>query len=268
MPHGESWFSLLFRGTSLWEIVANVVASLNTMLWGRPDSLLAHEQGFVAHVFGALFVLAVIASAAVVTFEGIRHTEAAVIPEDKLTIRTFFEIFVGTCLSMMTDIMGAKAARSFLPLIGTCAVFILVSNVLGLVPGFAPPTDNLNTTFAMALVIFLATHIYGMRENGFNHVKHLFGPIIAWYALPLMLLMFVIEVISHLARPLSLAIRLMANMVADHLVVGAFLSIIPFLLPVPVMVLGSLVVVVQTLVFCVLSTVYIGLAIQHDEHGH
>lgn len=265
MPHGESWFTLMFRGTFLWDNVVALVTVFNQMMTGEPDSILANETGHVGHVFGALFILGLMALFAFVSFQKVKETQAALIPDEKLTIRTFVELLVGASYSLMADIMGPKAARFFLPLIGTAAFFILFSNAIGLVPGFTPPTDNLNTTLALALVMFVATHVYGIKENGFNHVKHLFGPIIKWYALPLMLLMFVIEVISHLARPLSLSIRLMANMVADHLVVGAFLSIIAFVLPVPVMVLGTLVVLVQTLVFCVLSTVYIGLAIQHEE---
>lgn len=268
MPHGESWFTLAFRGTFLWENVVNLVTAINAMLFGAPDSLLADETGFVGHVFGALFILILLAIVAFVANAGVKDTKAAIVPEERLTIRTFVELFAGAAYSMMSDIMGPKQARFFLPLIGTCAFFILFSNFLGLVPGFTPPTDNLNTTLAMALVIFVATHYYGIKENGFGHIKHLFGPIIAWYALPLMLLMFAIEVISHLARPLSLSIRLMANMVADHLVVGAFITVFAFLVPVPVMLLGTLVVIVQTLVFCILSTVYIGLAVQHDEGHH
>lgn len=268
MPHGESWFTLAFRGTALWENVVHLVMVINQMLTGESDSILADETGHVGHVFGALFILILLAIIAFLANAKVKETQGAIVPEDRLTVRTFVELFVGAAYSMMSDIMGPKPARYFLPLIGTCAFFILFSNLLGLVPGFTPPTDNLNTTLAMALVIFLATHIYGVKENGFNHVKHLFGPIIAWYALPLMILMFAIEVISHIARPISLSIRLMANMVADHLVVGAFLTVFAFLVPVPVMVLGTLVCIVQTLVFCILSTVYIGLAIQHDEGHH
>ncbi|MDQ3033245.1 MAG: F0F1 ATP synthase subunit A [Myxococcota bacterium] len=271
MPHGESWFTLFFRGTFLWDSVVALVMAINGVT-GEPDSLLADETGYVGHVFSALFILLVLATFAFVSFQKVKATQDAIVPEAKLTIRTFVELLVGAAYSLMSDIMGPKPARFFLPLIGTAAFFILFSNVLGLVPGFTPPTDNLNTTLALALVVFVATHYYGIKENGFNHVKHLFGPVvfdpkrpITILAIPLMLLMFFIEVISHIARPISLSIRLMANMVADHLVVGAFLSIIAFVLPVPVMVLGTLVVVVQTLVFCVLSTVYIGLAIQHDE---
>jgi F-type H+-transporting ATPase subunit a len=266
MPHGESWLTLILRGSVLEENIRNLVVVLNRTVSEDGRSFLAHEEPLLGHLYGTFVVFLVIAALARIAFSRVREVRAALVPEDRLTPRTFCELFVGAVLGMMSDIMGAKAAREFLPLIGTCAFFIFFSNAMGLIPGFTPPTDSLNTTLALAGIIFVATHWYGLRENGFGHIKHLFGPIQNVWALPLMLLMFVIEVISHFARPLSLSIRLMANMVADHLVVGAFLSIIPFLLPLPVMLLGTLVCIVQTLVFCVLSTVYIGLAIQHEEH--
>lgn len=268
MPHGESWLSLALRGSPVWENLENLVRLVNRQITGQETTWLEHEPVEVGHVVGSLFVLLVLTAIAIVAHRGIEDTQAAVVPEERLSIRTFVELFVETCLSMMSGIMGPKAARHFLPLIGTCAFVILFSNVMGLIPGFTPPTDTLSTTVALASIIFVATHVYGLKENGLDHVKHLFGPIRAWYALPLMALMFVIECISHLARPLSLSLRLMANMFADHLVLGVFLGLVPFLVPVPVMLLGTLVVVVQTLVFCILSTVYIGLAIQHDDHGH
>lgn len=268
MPHGESWFSLALRGTPIWENLENLVRFINLQITGEEDTWYANMPVEVGHVVGAMFVLFLLAMFAVVSYNGVKNTQAAIVPEGHFSIRTFVELFTGTTLGMMSDIMGPKHAREFLPLIGTCAFFILFSNFLGLVPGLTPPTDNLSTTVVLATVIFLATHIYGLRENGFNHIKHLFGPIIKWYALPLMILMFAIEVISHLARPLSLSLRLMANMFADHLVLGVFLGLVPFLIPVPIMLLGTLVVVVQTLVFCILSTVYIGLAVQHDEGAH
>jgi F-type H+-transporting ATPase subunit a len=157
--------------------------------------------------------------------------------------------------------MGPKAARFFLPLIGTCAFVILLSNLLGLVPGFTPPTDSLNTTVAMSLVIFFSTHIFGLKENGLGYLKHFFGPVI--FLAPLF---FVIEIISNLARPLSLSIRLMANMFADHQVLSQVSGLVKWVVPVAPMMLGTLVCVVQTLVFCILSTVYIAMAIEHHEH--
>jgi F-type H+-transporting ATPase subunit a len=224
-----------------------------------------HGPAGVQHVYAALFVLYLIAMIAVITDTSIRAAGKNLLPAERLTVVTFVELVVGTAYRMMSDIMGAKAARHFLPLIGTCAFFILLSNLVGLVPGFLPATDNFNTTIVLGLVIFVVTHIYGLKENGWLHIKHFFGPI--WWLAPLMV---VIELISHIARPLSLAIRLMANMMADHMVLTIFCGLLPAVLfwvpiPLPMYLLGTLVAVVQTLVFCLLSTVYIAMAIEHAE---
>jgi F-type H+-transporting ATPase subunit a len=262
MPHGESWFSLLPFHARFLAFARN---------FGKPfndDGLTwyAHEHPGVQHIYAALFVLGLLAIIGITTDTSIRDAQGELVPPSKLTIRNFVEIVVGTCFRMMSDVMGSKAARHFLPLIGTCALFILFSNALGLVPGFLPPTQNFNTTLACGLVVFVTTHIYGLKTNGWNHIKHLFGPMIGLPWLPLMLLMFVIEMISHIARPLSLGIRLMANMTADHLVLTIFLGLVPFLVPLPMYMLGALVVVIQALVFSLLSSVYIGLAIEEAEH--
>jgi F-type H+-transporting ATPase subunit a len=268
MPHGESWFSLF----PFHERLLHAAHALDWPANEEGKTWIAHSEPQIQHIYAALFVLFLIAVLAVVTETSIRESGDDILPARKLTLRNFAELFVGTALNMMTGIMGAKPARYFLPLIGTCAFFILFSNALGLVPGFLPATDNLNTTLACGVIIFFATHIYGLKENGFNHIKHFFGPIIHPAALPLMILMFFIETISHIARPASLGIRLMANMMADHKVLTIFLGFVaaPTLfwlpLPLPVYLLGTLVVVVQTLVFCLLSTVYIAMAIEHAEH--
>ncbi len=266
MPHGETWFSL-------FPFHARLLAALRDFgKHFRDDGLTwyAHQQPGVQHVYGALLTLSLIALCAVVTDTSIRSAGANLLPPGRLTIRNFVELLVETSYGMMSDMMGAKAARHFLPLIGTCAFFILISNAIGLIPGFAPATDNFNTTLACSSVIFVTTHIYGLKVNGWHHIRHFFGPIISIWALPLMLLMFVIETISHIVRPLSLAIRLMANMTADHLVLSIFCGLLPAALffipvPLPMYLLGTIVVIVQTLVFCMLSTVYIAMAIEHPE---
>jgi F-type H+-transporting ATPase subunit a len=152
-----------------------------------------------------------------------------------------------------------------MPIIGTAALFILFNNLLGLVPGFAPATDNLNITVGPALVIFFATHYYGIKENGLHYLAHFLGPKINGFPW-LFWLMGPIELISHFARPLSLALRLMGNMTGDHKVLAIFLGLL--YLSLPFLFLGTLVCVVQTLVFCLLSMVYIGLAIEHSAEGH
>ncbi len=270
MPEHQSWFSVWFPG--LFRMIEGWTISLNHWITGADGTWIAHE-GYghdganVQHVVGAFFVLILLTALAYWTRSQIADIKAAIVPEDKLTFRTFVELFTGTIYKMMSDVMGKDAARFFLPLIGACAFFIFTSNALGLVPGLIPPTESLKTTLACALVIFFATHIFGISRNGMAHVKHLFGPWLGPLGIPLNLLMFVIECISHVARPISLSLRLMANIFADHLVLAIFATLIPFFLPVPVMLLGTMVVVVQTLVFCLLSTVYIAMAIENHDHG-
>lgn len=267
MPHGESWFSLF----PFHERFVHFAAIFGKPVNEEGVTWYAHQAPGVQHVYAGLFVLTILAIVAVVTDTSLRNAND-ILPERKLSIRTAVELLTNATYGMLVDQMGKKAARHFLPLIGTCMFFILFSNMLGLVPGFSPPTDNFNTTFGCGLIIFAATHIYGLKESGMAHIKHLFGPWLGPALIPVNLLLFVIEVVSHIVRPVSLGIRLMANMMADHMVLGIFLGFgallfpLTVVLPLPVYLLGALVVVVQALVFSLLSTVYIAMAIEHAEH--
>ena len=192
------------------------------------------------------------------------QAEDSSFPEASFNARSFVELLCEAVLGMMEGVMGKEAARYFLPLIGTMAFFILFSNLAGLIPGLVPPTDVISTNVVMALIVFFATHIYGLKKNGFEHLKHMAGPLLV-----LAPLIFVIELIGHIARPLSLTLRLFGNMVGDHKVLSIFLGFGIFFVPLPVMILGTIVCIVQALVFCLLSVVYIGMAIEdlhHDEH--
>ena len=193
--------------------------------------------------------------------------DASVIPETRLTLRTFFEIFIGYWYDQMKEMMGPKRAKRYFPIVGTLACFILFSNTLGLIPGFAPPTSNWNVTMGCAVLVFVLFNYYGFKENGFKHVTHLFGPYIGWWGIPINLLLFVIELVSMCIRPLTLSVRLMLNMAVDHLLVTVMLGLVAFFLPIPVLVLSSLVVIVQVMVFCLLTSIYIALATEHDDHG-
>lgn len=211
----------------------------------------------------ALFVVLLIAVFVLVTRGRITKTREAVVPEGSLTVASFTENFVETFYNLLADVLGKKEARHFLPIIGTSALLIFFSNALGLIPGFAPPTSNFNVTLACGLVIFLATHYYGLKYQGVAYLKHFIGPMPA-----LAPLMLPLEVISHLVRPMSLALRLAVNLFVDHLLVAVFTGLAFLLVPVPILVLGVLVVVLQTYVFCLLATIYFQLAIEHgDDHG-
>ena len=256
MPEHGTWFNFL---PNFNELLAQFREKMGF-------SFLNHTPVEIQYVLGFGFVAVLILLLVLFIRGRVANVEQAMIPDGYLSLRTFFESMIEGTLSTMEGIMDRKAAIYFLPLIGTCAFIIFFSNFIGLVPGFLPPTSNLNTTLAMSSVIFITTHIYGVKEHGIGYFAHFFGPLRKWYALPLMLLMFAIELISHFARPMSLSIRLMGNMFADHMVVGTFAALVPIIVPIPMMVLGVVVCIVQTVVFCILSTVYIGGAVAHEEH--
>jgi len=212
-------------------------------------------------IFASMLVIAFVIFLAGGVRGEFRRLEDSVVPDDTLPTRTFFEAFVGFFYNMAKDVMGAKSAKRYFPLIGGAALFIFFSNSLAMIPGFNPPTANLNVTFGCALMVFLAFNIWGLRENGWGYLAHLAGP--KWYLAPLI---FPIEVISTFVRPVTLSIRLMMNMAVDHLVGAIFLGLIALFVPIPLMFLGIIVILVQTLVFCLLTSIYIGLATEHAEH--
>ncbi len=215
-------------------------------------------------VSGALFVLSLLTLLSYLGFRKMAlHTPTDIVPSGRLTVRNFFELFTEMILQFLDDIIGHRG-REFLPLIGTLGFFILFSNLLGLVPGFLPPTDNLNTTVACALVVFFATHYYGVKAHGFKYLKHFLGPVL-WLA-PLFV---IIEVISHFARVLSLSMRLFGNIMADHMLLSLTLltpSLLVLFLPPLAMFMGVFVSLIQTFIFMLLSMVYISLAIEESEH--
>lgn len=187
--------------------------------------------------------------------------EKGVVPDDKLTLRTFMEAFLGYFYDLAKSVMGPERAKKYFPVIGTGACFVFFCNVMALIPGFPVATSSLNITLGSALVVFILFNIYGLIENGSAYIKHLAGPV--WWIAPLI---FPIELISLIVRPITLAVRLMLNMAVDHLLLGIFMGLIAVFIPVPLMMLGILVVGIQTLVFALLTTIYIGLATEHEEH--
>ncbi len=220
--------------------------------------------GLPHQVSGALFVLLLLTLLSYLGFRKMALQSATdIVPSGRMTLRNFFELFTEMILQFLDDIIGHRG-REFLPLIGTLGFFILFSNLLGLVPGFLPPTDNLNTTVACALVVFFATHYYGVKAHGFKYLRHFLGPVL-WLS-PLFV---IIEIISHLARVLSLSMRLFGNIMADHMLLSLTLltpSVMVLLLPPLAMFMGVFVSLIQTFIFMLLSMVYISLAIEESEH--
>jgi len=210
------------------------------------------------YVLSAIMIAALLVAVSVFSFAGKKPADL-VIPEAKLTVRNLFELILSFLVTLAEDIIGHKAKR-YVPLLATCFIFILFMNLLGLIPGFAPPTDKMNITVGLAVVIFLSTHYYGVKEHGIAYFKHFLGPV--WWMAPIML---PIEIVSHLARPLSLSLRLFGNITGDHLVVAIFLGLVPFVVPSIFYGLGVFVSFMQAFIFTVLSMIYISGAVAHEE---
>ncbi|MDP2840228.1 MAG: F0F1 ATP synthase subunit A [Syntrophales bacterium] len=166
------------------------------------------------------------------------------------------EVVVEGIDTFLTDTMGPEG-RKFFPLIASLGIYILTSNLLGLIPGFESPTANLNTTVSMAVVVFAMTHIVGIRVHGIKYVKQFMGPV--WWLTPLVM---PIEIISHLSRPLSLSVRLFGNIMGEDIVLAVVLLLVPLLVPLPVFVLMIFTSCIQTVVFMLLTMMYIAGAME------
>jgi F-type H+-transporting ATPase subunit a len=174
--------------------------------------------------------------------------------------QNFFEVVIGGLENFMVDITGPEG-RFFFPFIAAIFLFILVSNLIGLIPGFNSPTANLNTTLALALCTFVYTHIIGIKFHGAKYIKHFLGPVwwLAW-------LMFPIELIGHIARVMSLSVRLFGNIFGKEMVLSILFMLAGlYLAPLPILFLGILVSFIQALVFMLLATMYF---VGSMEHAH
>lgn len=237
-----------------------------TFLGQKPVDAHAAEPLVASLLVCVLLVLLALRARTVVT-----DYDKSVIPDEKLSLRTFFEIFVGYFYDMMKDMMGPTRAKRYFPVVGTAACFIFFSNFLGMIPGFLPPTSSWNITAGCAVVVLLSFTYYGLKAQGFGFITHLAGPWLGWPMIPINILIFTIEFLStFIIRPITLSIRLMLNIAVDHLLLSIALGAFALFVPLPVMLLGTLVAIVQVLVFCLLASVYISLAteVHHEEHGH
>ncbi len=216
-----------------------------------------HEQ--FQHTYHALLVLFLLVLIAWRIRVSLKKSSDPLVPETRFSVRNIFEIVVQAIYSQLQGIIG-PGGEKYAPLVGGLFIYILLCNLLGIIPGFEPPTGNINTNLAMSLVVFLVYNYYGFKEHGVGYLKQFAGPVI--YLAPLM---FLIELTSHLFRPLSLSVRLFGNMFGDHTVLNIFADLTYLVIPVIFMVLGILVSLIQAFVFAVLATVYIALAVSHDH---
>jgi len=172
------------------------------------------------------------------------------------------EAFLGGVISMGKDTIGEEGARKYLPLVATVGIFVFLSNVIGIIPGFESPTSNINVTLPLALVVFIYYNYEGIRENGAKkYFAHFMGPV------PVLApLMFPIEIVSHISRIISLSFRLFGNIKGDDLFLWVLLMLVPFVAPLPAYLLLSFSALLQTFVFMILIYVYLAGATQIDDH--
>ena len=185
--------------------------------------------------------------------------EAAIRPTGSFSLRGFLELFTELVATLTNMVIGEKGL-SFVPLFAATFFFIMINNLVGLLPGMTPTTDNLNSTVAFGVFSFIAYNVYGLKEHGLSYFKQFMGPLL-WLA-PFMV---VIEVVSHLVRPISLGLRLQGNMMGDHTVLGIFTELVPYGIPVIFYFLGMFVCFMQAFVFTMLTMIYVSMAISHDH---
>jgi len=173
-------------------------------------------------------------------------------------MQNLFEIIISGMEEFMLSVTGEQG-RFLFPIAATIFLYILTGNLLGLIPGFFPPTASLNTTASCAITVVALTHILGVKFHGIKYIKHFLGPV--WWMIPII---FPIEVIGHVARILSLSFRLFGNMMGHELVLGILFTLAGlFFAPLPIMALGIFVALVQAFVFFLLSIMYFSGAMEH-----
>ncbi len=216
-------------------------------MFGEGPAHFAHAYPHVIYSWLIILVLVVLGALAVKT--------VSLVPTKG---QNFYEVLVDGIEEFMIGVTGDEG-RWLFPLAATVFIYIFVCNLSGLIPGFFPPTANINTTASCAMVVVVFTHFIGIKYHGPAYIKHFMGPV--WWLAPLI---FIIEIIGHVARLLSLSMRLFGNMAGHEIVLAILFALAGlFLAPLPIMGLGIFVAFVQAFVFFLLSIIYFSGAMEH-----
>jgi F-type H+-transporting ATPase subunit a len=237
------------------------IVDLFNKVFGKPLAFLLGLVGIEVknpeHLFPDYIVMSLIVAVALIVFFGLASRKLNLVPSK---LQSMLELTIQTFENLLVDIVGEQG-KKYLPLVATIGLFILVCNLLGLVPGFMAPTSKLNVTVGCALAVFVYYHWQGIKSQGlFKYLKNFSGPIP--FLAPLL---FPIEIISHFSRPVSLSVRLFGNIFAEEMLILVIASIIPFFVPVPFMALAIFTAIIQAFVFVLLACIYIAGAVAHEE---
>jgi F-type H+-transporting ATPase subunit a len=232
-----------------------------------------HLTGVTWFIHAALVAGALLIFAGVLVTRKVAGPSGGVVPDEGVTLRNVLEVLVEWLANLSRERMGPDW-RKYFPLVGTLFFFILVSNLMGLIPGLAGATSSANTTWACAVIAWVVYTVVGIMKHGFGRYmvkfmgpsffeKEIFGRHIHFRLL--LPVFFPLEILLDLARILTLAVRLLANMFADHTVVGVWLALVPIGVPAIFMGLGLIVSFLQAFVFSLLTMIYIGLALEEPH---
>ncbi len=210
----------------------------------------SHDFIFLFHVFLVAFLAFALAKLATAKMQ--------LVPSG---VQNVMEAYLEGVISMGKDVIGEELARKYLPLIATLGLFVFLSNIIGIIPGFEAPSSNLNMTLALTLIVFVYYNYEGIRVNGVIHYfAHFMGPLKV-----LAPLMFPIEIVSHLSRIVSLSFRLFGNIKGEDLFLAVVLMLAPWIAPMPAYALLTFSAFLQTFIFMILTYVYLAGAVLISE---
>jgi F-type H+-transporting ATPase subunit a len=220
----------------------------------------------------AVLAIGLLMLAGLVIRRQIAAADGGVVPDEGITLRNVAETLIDGLAGLARDVMGDQWQRYF-PLVGTIFLFVLVSNLMGLIPGVGGATSDVNTTTAWAIISFASYNAIGMRQHGWRYINQFMGPsFFTWtiggttiHVRPMAPFFLPLEIFLHIARIGTLSVRLLANMFADHTVVAVWIGLVPVAIPAVFMGLGTLVAVLQAFVFSLLTMIYISMALE-DPH--
>lgn len=217
-------------------------------------SLFTYDHTFI-YLFHFLLIVAIIVILALISTKSLQ-----LVPRG---MQNIMEAYLSGVIAIGKDTMGSEElARKYLPLIATLGFVVFLGNIIGLIPGFESPTSSLNLTLSLTLCVFVYYHFEGIRKNGLiGYLKHFMGPVKV-----LAPFMFLVEIVSHLSRIVSLSFRLFGNIKGDDVFLLVMLTLLPFLTPMVPYALLTFMAILQTFIFMVLSYVYLAGAVVVDEH--
>lgn len=215
--------------------------------------------GVISHNHSWIFLSHMLLTAGIVIFIANRAVKSMrLVPTG---LQNLMEVYLSGVLSMGKDTIGKEDAKVYLPLIATLGLFVVVANLIGIIPGFESPSSNLNFTLALAIAIFVYYNYEGIRRNGFlKYFSHFSGPV--WW---LSWLMFPIEIISHISRIVSLSFRLFGNIKGDDLFLAVVLMLAPWFAPLPAFALLTFSAFLQAFIIMILTYVYLAGAVHISE---